>query len=521
MASKPIIYQVLPRLFGNLTTPLIKGGGYTVNGSGKFDHFTDEVLTQLKELGISHIWFTGVIRHATTTSFEEYGLPSNHPQIVKGEAGSPYAITDYYDISPELATNPNNRMEEFRSLLSRVERQGIKSLIDFVPNHLSREYKSVAIPRGEVDFDANDYLYIDGTKFTSPSKREAAYPYTEEPARVTGNDCFSPSPLESDWYDTVKLNYNHKALWHKMKQILRYWIDMGVSGFRCDMVRMVPEEFWAWLIGSIKEESPETLFIGELYEPERYYNYLEICKFDYLYNKVGLYDTLVGVTKGELPTKTITNHWLSLGEVENRMLNFIENHDEVRAASSCFANDPYRALAPLTLSLFLNRAPFLLYFGQELGERGEENCRSSIFEYGAIPTIREWLVTQKEPLIRELYSILFNMASREPAIVEGMRYDLHYANQMNSSYNYYSNFSFARKEDNSLILFYIDFANLNGNASLILPEEMFDYFGISSGQTVEAVEAFGGDKLTITLHSNKVLEFGSFQFGVKIIKFLL
>ena len=146
-----------------------------------------------------------------------------------------------------------------------------------------------------------------------------------------------------------------------MESILKYWIDSGVDGFRCDMAGMVPVEFWKWVISRIRTKYPEVLFIGEIYEKERYKLYLD-SGFDFLYDKVGLYDTLWDVFKKFKSASELSNCWQSLEGMEDHMLNFIENHDECRCASDILAGDPFKAIPLLVVSLMLNRSPFLILF---------------------------------------------------------------------------------------------------------------------------------------------------------------
>ena len=156
MAKKPIIYQVMTRLFGN-TCPSRKPHGTIVdNGCGKMNDFDTATLESIRRLGATHVWYTGVIRHATTTDYSAYGIPQQTPMVVKGKAGSPYAITDYYDIDPDLAVDVDNRMEEFLALVKRTHKAGMKVVMDFVPNHVAREYHSVVKPETVKDLGEDD-----------------------------------------------------------------------------------------------------------------------------------------------------------------------------------------------------------------------------------------------------------------------------------------------------------------------------------------------------------------------------
>jgi glycosidase len=549
MEVKPIIYQVLPRLFGNTNPSCVPGGTLQQNGCGKFEDFTNETLSRLKSLGVTHIWFTGVIRHATCTPFESCGIGANHPDIVKGEAGSPYAITDYFDVAPSLANDPMNRMKEFEELVIRCKNLSLKVIIDFVPNHLSREYNPVNTNRERLCFGENDkadyhfhpmnnYYYLPGTTFVSPVKSSNIKPYVENPARVTGNDCFKPNPSKDDWYETVKLNYGVDYsggnlvyfqpipdTWFKMKDVLLFWMEKGVSGLRCDMAAMVPQEFWSWIIPIVKDSFPGTIFIGEIYEPHLYDSFLQKCGFDYLYDKVGLYDTIKDITLGKKGCREITLRWQSLGALEDRMVNFLENHDEVRVASHHFASDPLGALPALAVSLLLNRSPFLLYFGQELGERGEDcegfsrqDGKTSIFDYWSLESVRKWLNGEEEPKVRSIYRTLLNLAITEDAFFNGDKFDLNYANEHNPFYNVYNNFSFTRKGVDALFVIFAGFGKQEYRVNLVLPDEMFVYHSIEPGIICQASDIMTGEKFEIMLDPSGTTELGTTTHCIKIIK---
>jgi glycosidase len=551
MSGKLIIYQVLVRLFGNTNSSCIPNSSYEVNGSGKFADFTTEVLDQIKALGSTHIWYTGVIEHATFTPFPEHGIRSNNFSIVKGIAGSPYSITDYYDVSPVLALNIPERQNEFRDLVRRTHDCNLKVIIDFVPNHISRDYKSDSKPSSVSDFGENDiaefpfhpmnnFYYIPGYSFKSPVQGNSAELFSEVPAKVTGNDCFSSQPSINDWYETVKLNYgvdylnNHKRYfnpipdtWIKMEEILNFWIDEGVDGFRCDMAEMVPPEFWSYVIQRVKLKAPKILFIGEIYQPERYVEYTD-AGFDYLYDKVGLYDTLRGVLAGERGADTISSCWQSLGNLQNRMVNFLENHDEQRVASDFFCGDPYKALPSLVVSLMLNRSPFLLYFGQELGESGmdsegfsQTDGKTTIFDYWSVKTIREWLKDGYIPEIRKIYEKLLNIATKERAISEGSMFDLQYANPFSESYNPKFLYSFVRKEGSSVILIVVNFGSMNFTADLFLPREMFLYFNISDYESITGEDLITGQAESYKFCSQNYCKIYIEKNSFRIIKFSL
>ena len=391
---KTVIYQIFTRLFGNQNTTCKEWGTLSQNGSGKLNDIDTKVLKRIKDMGVTHVWYTGVIRHASVTNYSRYGIPRQHPDVVKGIAGSPYAISDYYDIDPDLATKVRNRMAEWEALIERTHKAGLKVVMDFVPNHVAREYYSIARPEGVRDLGENDnqdwhfstqnnFYYCWGQPLDLKEFRPEQT-YSEIPAKATGNDRFTSRPTRNDWYETVKLNYGIDYCdaggrsehydpipdtWNKMTDILLFWAKKGVDAFRCDMAEMVPSAFWAWATDKVKFRYPDVQFIGEVYNPQQYRNYLG-AGFDLLYDKVGMYDCLRDVICGRRPASAITYEWQATDDIRQHMLYFLENHDEQRLASDFFAGDARRGIPGLMVSAWLQQNPLMLYAGQEFGERG-------------------------------------------------------------------------------------------------------------------------------------------------------
>ena len=448
---KTVIYQVLVRLFGNTCTRNVPYGTKEENGIGKFSDFTDAALEGIKQLGTTHIWLTGVLHHALVGDYTHIGIPNDIPYLVKGRAGSPYAIKDYYNVNPDLADDPAKRLEEFVALVERIHQHGLKVIIDIVPNHVARCYHSISMSKGVEGFGAqdntqvgysrdNNFYYNIGEVLSLPSttigytpedtalRQLSQSPYKEYPAKWTGNSR-SSSPALTDWYETVKLNYGvapdghkdfealppemalwdvgaHYAFWQsklvpdtwkKFKEIAAYWLDLGVDGFRYDMAEMVPVEFWSYLNAFIKSRRPNAFLMAEIYNPESYRPYLHIGKMDALYNKVGLYDTLKDIICYEHSTDRIDWTQDTLSDIWPQMLHFMENHDEQRIASEGFARDPRYALPAMVVSTHLNDASVMVYFGQEVGEAARENAgfgsptRTSIFDYIGVPAHQRWV----------------------------------------------------------------------------------------------------------------------------------
>lgn len=615
--EKMIIYQMLPRLWGrNRSTgdngtdrPLDGGlrrrGSLEDNGTGKFSDIDSPTLEYIRWLGCSHVWFTGVIRHSTKTA--GHGCTPSHPQFVKGEAGSPYAIEDYYDVNPYLADDPDRRMEEFGELVRRTHDAGLKVIIDFVPNHVSRDYGQISRmshreanepvlgendDRGVHWREENDFFYYPGQALQLPYEEEfrkecqaisdmdfgreyrilpqwlveeaegkaaelisglhpedgasesemkmlikdryRAYlhnyqellsPYHEMPARATGNNCYSSDPGPNDWYETVKINYcdSFSPTWDRMYNIIRFWAEKGVDGFRCDMVELVPAEFFRWLIARIKKDFPDLVFIAEVYKKDLYRKYIREVGFDLLYDKSGLYDTLrtiveKNVDDNGMPVELwqsatrITKNWQSLGDMQPYMLNFLENHDEQRFASDFFGKDAANSFAALYVSLFFNRAPFMLYSGEEAGEKGMDeegfsgrDGRTTIFDWWTPESVMRlhsmidsgkyrsaitgntsagetdtqdslWNSHDKEVFRR--YSKALRFAAEDQAIAQGSTYDLCYCNFSSDGFDKDRHFVWLRDHEEETLLIAANFSRREAHMKLRIPEHAFEWLGM-------------------------------------------
>jgi len=526
-----IIYQLLPRLFGNKNTTRKPNGSIEDNGCGKLNDITEKQLLQIKQLGATHVWFTGVIRHATATSYASFDIPTQHAEIVKGKAGSPYAITDYYDIDPDLAVDVPHRMEEFENLLQRAHHLGLKVIIDFVPNHVAREYHSIAKPHGVRDLGEtddpsmhfsveNNFYYCWGQPF---EPRFDAGSYKEMPARATGNDHFDNHPSRNDWYETVKLNYGidycdaggksehfypMPDTWGKMTDVLFYWASKGVDGFRCDMAEMVPSQFWTFAIGKLKATYPQLIFIGEVYNPMLYAQYLH-AGFDYLYDKVGMYDCLRDVTCHRRPAADITRQWQSTNEMLHSMLYFLENHDEQRIASDFFAANAWKAVPALMVCAFLQTNPLMIYNGQEFGESGMDeegfsgrDGRTTIFDYWSVESVRRGFfdrrrMTADARRIEKTVRHILQLSNNESVLREGAFFDLMYVNLPLASRQY----AFLRKDASAVALVVVNFDDKPVSIDVNLPQHAFDFLSIPQG-TFSATELMSEQSVELTLSPN-------------------
>ena len=535
MASdKIVIYQIFTRLYGNRNTTRKEGGTIQENGCGKMNDFTPIALKQIRDMGVSHIWYTGIIRHATQTDYTAYGIPKNHPAIVKGIAGSPYAITDYYDVDPDLATDVNQRMQEFEQLIERTHNAGMKVIIDFVPNHVARQYHSICKPEGvkdlgeedhpELGFDPqNNFYYCPGQRFTPyfDLYHGENEPYIEEPAMATGNDCFHNAPGTNDWYETVKLNYGvdyyagrvgHFSpipnTWSKMTDILLFWARKGVDGFRCDMAEMVPAAFWQWATDKVRFAYPQIIFIGEVYNPAEYRHYLA-SGFDYLYDKVGMYDTLREVMRGNLSTSAITGAWQATDDIRDHMLYFLENHDEQRIASSFFAGEAQNGVPALVVSALLQKNPLMIYFGQEYGEKGMDkegfsgnDGRTTIFDYWSVDTIvraAHQKLTSQEKQLKAIYDKVIDIATTENAVGSGASFDLMY---VNGQYNH--EYAFIRKSGAEVLLVVANFADSNQTIGVTIPGHAFDFLNMKE-KNAQATDLLSGEKQKLSLKRDEAV----------------
>ena len=531
--SKLIIYQLFPRLFANANETRKHNGSKEENGCGRFVDINERALKAIADLGATHVWYTGVIRHATA----EY----NNPAITKGKAGSPYAITDYYDVDPDLAKNEKKRMAEFEDLVKRTHETGLDVLIDFVPNHVSREYKSVCKPQGVSDLGEgdhpewafsplNNFYYLPGEKFSMDRDLQG---YDEYPAKVTGNDCFTSHPGPNDWYETVKLNYGvyyqgggEKQFfpipntWGKMLNILLFWADKGVDGVRVDMAEMVPVEFFAWAIAQVKKKHKKFLFIGECYDPHQYDAYLS-AGFDYLYDKVGMYDYLRGVISKGWPAEGITAQWMQHGDERlKHLLYFLENHDEQRLASGFFCGDGRCAEPAMIVAATLNQCPVMIYSGQELGERGMDmegfsgiDGRTSIFDYWGVKSLQAWAnkgkfdgakMTDVQRELRDFYQRLLTLVRDDKAIQKGAMYDITYA--QGDGFNKQQQFAFLRHVKGETLLVVVNFHDREQRVRVRIPNDAFVYLGLDGKAKATATDLLRGQKQMIDFTPDSCFE---------------
>lgn len=542
------IYQIFTRLYGACQPAKnLPNGTIADNGVAKFNEFTADTLQRIKDYGFTHVWFTGVLEHATQTNYTRYGIPLDHPWIVKGRAGSSYAIKDYFDVDPDLAEDVPNRMAEFEALLERTHKAGLKFVIDFVPNHVARSYHSDAAPKGFEDLGArddeelaftprNNFYYCWGEPLHTENFIEAeqgGVPYLEYPAKATGNDVFHAWPNRNDWYETVKLNYGVDyngggaqhfdpipSTWQKMTYILLFWASKGVDAFRCDMAEMVPVEFWHFAIAQVKAKY-DVQFIAEVYNPNEYRNYIHHGGFDYLYDKVGLYDTLRAVICQHTSAAAITNAWQNTDDIKEHMLYFLENHDEQRIASDFFCGDAQKAIPGLVVAACMGNNPLMIYAGQEIGEKGMDaegfsgkDGRTTIFDYWSVPSLRKLssishslksknspnlVLTGKELSLYQDYQHILRLRNENQALSEGLFYDLMYVNYDGTEgFDCHRQYAFLRKTKDELLFCVANFSYNAIKCGVRIPAHAFDFLSIPSGE-YSAIDLISGVESTIAL----------------------
>ncbi|MBR5780554.1 MAG: alpha-amylase [Bacteroidales bacterium] len=568
------IYQLFVRTFGNKNKDLVFDGDKSRNKCGTFADINDKALDALKTLGITHIWLTGVIRHSSMTAYPELGIKSTNPLITKGKAGSPYSIMDYYDIDPDLAVSPQNRMAEFEDVLQRIHDKGMKVIIDFIPNHLAREYKSLCKPMYVEDFGVNDnknvvfakdnnFYYCPDQQLVIPSQqptvtelvevpwlRQVQLPqFYEFPAKASGNDVFSPNPSVNDWYDAVKLNYgvdyqnNCRCFepipntWYKMLDIMIYWCEKGVDGFRVDMAEMVPVEFWRWSIDMLRENY-EPVMIAEIYQPHLYKEYI-YAGFDYLYDKVGLYNTLENIYRYGQRADSITNVWNELQGLGDVMLRFMENHDEVRLASRHFVGDAFKAFPAVAMSALMNRGPFMIYNGQESGEDAlgapgfsGDDGRTSIFDYAVMPKHQNWMsggrfdgsdFSDEQKRLFGFYKKLLNFRLNSDAINKGAFYDLMWVNPWYSNFDPQYVYAFLRYHEEERLLVVINFKLDESRCCKVkISDDALEYMMMptANGQMLTAVDVMTGEEIQYNINDvgTQGIEVNLKPADVKILK---
>jgi glycosidase len=546
--KKEVVYQVFTRLFGNQNTTNTPWGTIEENGVGKFNDFTDKALNEIKDLGVTAVWYTGVPHHALIRDYTSIGISNDDPEVVKGRAGSPYAVKDYYNVNPDLAVNPANRLQEFEALIARTHKAGMKVIIDIVPNHIARKYEGKSNPKGVRDFGADDdvsveykrdnnFYYIPNIRFEIP---DTAKPlngesntvidgkFEEFPAKWTGNGSRLAKPDKNDWYETVKVNYGIRpdgskdfpelpagfdtkscqehfdfwankdvpSSWKKFRDIALYWTAKGVDGFRYDMAEMVPYEFWSYMNSAIKVKNPDAFLMAEVYNPNEYRNYIRLGKMDYLYDKVETYDHLKAVIQGKTWPDGLSDIQHRMADIEHNMLKFLDNHDEQRLSSPEFAGTPEKGKPLMVVSATISTAPTMIYFGQEVGEAGNENAgfgthsRTSIFDYIGVPNHQRWMnggkfdggqLSQSEKELRDFYKRLLNFSISSSALMGNFQ-EIQTANRNITPGYDIAIYSYTRWSETQKLIVVTNFYSLaSSNFELRIPADIIQKWNLKDG----------------------------------------
>jgi glycosidase len=562
--KKIVVYQVFTRLFGNKNTNNKPWGTIEENGVGKFNDFTDKALREIKDLGVSYIWYTGVPHHALVRDYTAFGISNDDPDVVKGRAGSPYAVKDYYNVNPDLAVDPANRLQEFEALISRTHKSGLKLIIDIVPNHIARKYEGKNNPVGVSDFGANDdvrveysrdnnFYYIPNSKFEVPDTKKPLNgenhllsdgKFSELPAKWTGNGSRLAKPDQNDWYETVKVNYGIRPdgskdfpelpsgfdsksykdhfefwknkevpdSWKKFKSIALYWTAKGVDGFRYDMAEMVPYEFWSYMNSAIKMSNPDAFLLAEVYNPKEYRNYIHLGKMDYLYDKVETYDKLKEVIQGKSLPDGLSAIQNDMKDIERHMLHFLDNHDEQRLASPEFAGSPQKGKPLMVVSTTISSSPTMIYFGQEVGEPGNENAgfgthsRTSIFDYVGVPNHQRWMnngkfdggqLTKEEKELRDFYKRLLNFSVNSSALM-GEFQEIQTINRQDTKGYDDAIYAYSRWSDTQKLIVVTNFsANTDSAFELKIPADVIKKWNLKEGSYTLTDQLYG--KYTVKL----------------------
>ena len=549
--ERRVLYQLIVRHFGNTDGANIIDGSMEENGVGKFSDIDEVALRRLRAMGVTDVYLTGILQQATLTDYSDIGEPADDPDILKGRAGSFFAVRDYFDVSPDYADEPEERLEEFAELVERIHDAGMKVIIDLVPNHVARSYGSTVRP--DLDLGLNDdqhqqfspqnnFFYLPGGEplvlptvdshwqwegmdghFAPEDGTEGNF------ARVTGNNIASYTPSTNDWYETVKLNYGMDFMtgtehydpipstWEFMREVIAYWMgEFGVDGFRADFAHFVPAPVWNWIIDRTREEFPEAYFVAEAYEN---LEALADAGFDVVYDD-GMYDGLKGIYIGENDKYGLDSYFASVSdEMRGRYIRYAENHDEKRIASPLVQNtypgnsgygdaEAGRHIVPITY--LFGPGAIMVYNGQTVGEEGAgvsgfsgDDGRSTIFDYWRVPALSAWNnegrfdgggLEDWQRDLHEYYRRLVHLSGHPLAVAQGY-YGLDFYNREFGDYPE-GLYAFARYEPQGgkLMVVVTNWATEEEEGSIRLPEGLLDgHAGLSSRVEVRLIFDEEGD----------------------------
>ena len=464
----------------------------------------------------------------------------------------------------------------------------MKVIIDIVPNHIARGYQSASKPAGVEDFGQtddktveyhrdNNFYYVVGQDFKVPKARDGYRPlggeahplvddkFAESPAKWTGNGTRKAQPDAYDWYETVKVNFGvrpdgshdftalpadyadkdyqqHAAFWAdkdvpsswiKFRDIANYWQAKGVDGFRYDMAEMVPVEFWSYLNSSIKTINPNAFLLAEVYNPKMYRDYIRLGKMDYLYDKVEFYDTIKAIMQGKADASALIPIQEGMADIEHHMLHFMENHDEHRIASPDFAGDARKAMPGMVVSTLISTSPTMLYFGQDVGEAGEQSAgfggpsRTTIFDYWGVPAHQRWMnggkfdggqLSADERSLRDFYKRLLRFSASSKALTG------EYAPLLLEKGDLSKVFAFVRWSGDDRLIVVSNFdankeVESRAEFKLTIPAVVIGKWGLSDGRYTLTDQLYGGAQSLVVSDGVGVVDvavegLGSFVFKI-------
>ena len=310
-------------------------------------------LPRLAEMGVDIVWLMPIY---------PIGVEGR-----KGTLGSYYAVKDYCNINPEFGT-----LEDFDNFVAEAHRLGLRVVIDWVANH------------------------------TSPD----AVWESDKPADWYECDTEGNTTFTADWSDTANLNYENKDVWKGMQDALRFWMERGIDGFRCDMACEVPLEFWQETIAGLRADYPQMYWLAEGEEPLLH----SLSDFNASYSWE-LHHMMNSIARGEQGIPELLEYLEKDAQRQPEdafRLMFTSNHDENSWAGTEFERmgDAVKVMAVLTFTLPDGQP--LIYTGQEMGW----NKRFEFFEKDHVPA---WEKNEYFDFYKELIDIRHN----NPALAAG------------------------------------------------------------------------------------------------------
>ena len=313
-------------------------------------------LPRLKDLGVDVLWLMPMY---------EIGTEGR-----KGTLGSYYAISDYKKVNPEFGT-----MEDFQSLLDAAHKLGFKVILDWVANQT-----------------APDNVWM-----------------TEKPADFYERDAEGNAIWEYDWTDTRSLNYENEEVWWAQDDAMRFWLEKGVDGFRCDAAGEVPAEFWYGILPKMNKDYPDIYLLAEA-ERDNLADPTVTFDANYAWELHHLLNSLAKGAKSVTDLKEYVARDAARFPKEAFRLTFTSNHDENSWSGTEFEREGSAWDACAVLCFTLPGSQPLIYTGQEIGL----SRRLKFFEKDPIT---EW----PDNSYTSFWKTLVNLKHNNPALKAGER----------------------------------------------------------------------------------------------------